>query len=87
MGVAESGMNVRNYNPHRAQANRHSMSDLYATRRAKRMRLPASTKDWPLIWKELHAERSAIMEIEGRMPRDRAEKEAEQDIRKLAERG
>ena len=49
-------------------------------------RLPRSIQDWPLIWKELWQERSAIMEVEGKMARNLAERQAEADIRKLAER-
>lgn len=48
------------------------------------MNLPAKIADWPAFYRELWAERAAIMETEGKMWRSRAEREAEADIRKLA---
>ena len=37
-------------------------------------------------WRELYQERAGIMEFEGHMSRERAEKLAELDVRKLCER-
>ena len=50
------------------------------------MTLPRSISDWPDTWKELWTERAAIMEFQGNLPRLNAEREAEYDIRKLAEK-
>jgi hypothetical protein len=48
--------------------------------------LPPTIENWPKAWSELLKERAAIMEFEGNMSRERAEKLAELDIRKLCER-
>jgi hypothetical protein len=48
------------------------------------MNLPQKVSDWPAEWRELWAERAAIMEYEGRLSRFTAEIRAEQDVRKLA---
>ncbi len=47
--------------------------------------LPANVRDWPIIWWELYTERAGIIEFEARLPKEVAEKLAEQDIRKQAE--
>lgn len=51
------------------------------------MKLPTDRREWPAYWYELYQERAAIMAVEGHMPIWKAQKEAERDIRKLAERG
>ena len=43
--------------------------------------LPRFIYRWPTFWQELWAERAAIMEFEGGMTRESAEKKAEEDIR------
>lgn len=48
------------------------------------MTLPALRKDWGSKWLELWAERAALMEFVGNLPREMAERYAEQDIRKVA---
>ena len=45
------------------------------------MKLPTFLYRWPAYWQELWAERAAIMEFEGGMTREQAEKKAEEDIR------
>jgi hypothetical protein len=50
------------------------------------VKLPKFIYDWPVEWKDLWAERAAIMEHEGKMSKSEAEKEAEDDIRRLVER-
>jgi hypothetical protein len=50
------------------------------------MKLPANKADWPAEWKELWNERAGIMEYDGKMPRQQAEREAEADIRRIVER-
>jgi hypothetical protein len=50
------------------------------------MILPLNRQDWPPEWHELWAERVGIMQFEGGMLQSRAEREAESDIRKVAER-
>jgi hypothetical protein len=45
------------------------------------VKLPTSLYRWPAYWQELWAERAAIMEFEGAMTREQAEKNAEADIR------
>ena len=50
------------------------------------MRLPTRRLDWPQEWLELYQERAGIMAVLGHMPIWKAEKEAEQDIRRVAER-
>lgn len=55
-------------------------------RRYRKMnRLPASIQDWPLIWKEAYQERAGIMQFQGNLGKEEAEKLAEQDVRKMAE--
>lgn len=51
------------------------------------MLLPRSISDWPKAWLELFQERAGIMEHEGKMSKWKAEKSAEEDIRKLASLG
>jgi hypothetical protein len=48
--------------------------------------LPPTVENWPKEWLELLKERAAIMEFEGSISRERADKLAELDIRKLCER-
>lgn len=48
------------------------------------MLLPTRIRDWPPIWLELFNERAAVMEYGGKLPRWKAEQEAERDIRQLA---
>jgi len=43
--------------------------------------LPAQVADWPEDWREAVEERAAIMEYDGRLPRDEAEAQAEQRVR------
>jgi hypothetical protein len=50
------------------------------------MKLPQNIVDWPAEWKELLLERAAIMEHEGKMSRYAAERLAEQDTRRHAEK-
>ena len=50
------------------------------------MKLPDKISDWPQEWKELLNERAAIMEFEGNMSRYAAERLAEQDTRRHAEK-
>ncbi len=50
------------------------------------MILPPTIDRWPAEWRELYQERAGIMEFEGHMSRERAEKLAELDVRKLCER-
>jgi hypothetical protein len=50
------------------------------------MTLPSDRGTWPAKWKELWAERSALMQFEAGLTQFRAEQEAERDIRKVAER-
>jgi hypothetical protein len=50
------------------------------------VKLPQKRSDWPAEWLELWAERSAIMQFEGGMLQNQAEKEAEEDIRRIVER-
>jgi hypothetical protein len=45
------------------------------------VKLPSSLYRWLSHWQELWAERAAIMEFEGGMTREQAEKNAEADIR------
>ncbi len=45
------------------------------------MKLPTFLYRWPAYWQELFAERAAIMEFEGGLTREQAEKKAEADIR------
>ena len=45
------------------------------------MTLPTFVYRWSAYWQELWAERAAIMEFEGGMTREQAEKKAEEDIR------
>lgn len=49
------------------------------------MILPVYLYDWPQEWIALWHERAGIMEFEAGMTRAKAEKEAENDIRRLAE--
>jgi hypothetical protein len=48
------------------------------------MTLPPNPAAWPTRYRELLAERAAIMEYEGNLSRPVAEIRAEQDVRKLA---
>ena len=50
------------------------------------MILPRHRKDWPAEWLELWAERSAVMEFCGNLPRGYAEQCAEIDTRNTAAR-
>jgi hypothetical protein len=43
--------------------------------------LPRFVYRWPAYWQELYLERAAIMEFEGGMTREQAQKKAEEDIR------
>jgi hypothetical protein len=45
--------------------------------------IPTKIQKWPQEWRELWVERAAIMEVEGHMPREKAEREAAADIMKL----
>jgi hypothetical protein len=51
------------------------------------MILPRLVVQWPIEWFELWCERAGIMEFEGGLSRTMAEREAEQDIRNIAEYG
>ena len=51
------------------------------------MILPVDKKLWPPIYYQTWAERAAIKQFESEMPQDQAEKEAELEIRRVAERG
>lgn len=65
-----------------------TLGEISARKGYQRMnRLPRSIQDWPLIWKEAYQERAGIMQFQGNLGKEEAEKLAEQDIRKLAERG
>lgn len=48
------------------------------------MTLPEKIAAWPLRWRELYEERAAIIQEGARLPRDVAEKLAEEDIRRQA---
>jgi hypothetical protein len=48
------------------------------------MNLPANPAAWPARWKELWAERAAIIEYDANVSRLTAETRATLDIRKLA---
>jgi hypothetical protein len=48
------------------------------------MTLPPNPAAWPPRWKELWAERAAIIEYEANVSRFTAETRAEMDIRKVA---
>lgn len=50
------------------------------------MILPVHLYAWPQEWLELWHERAGIMEFEAGMSRSLAEKEAENDIRRIVER-
>lgn len=50
------------------------------------MKLPDKIADWPPEWKELLNERASIMQFEGNMSRYAAERLAEQDTRRTAEK-
>jgi hypothetical protein len=50
-----------------------------------RVVLPADRRNWPAAWHEKYAERAAIMAVLAHMPIWKAEKEAELDVRKIAE--
>ncbi len=50
------------------------------------MKLPLNRKDWPLRAQEDFAERAGIIEFDARLPRDVAEKLAEQDVRNIWEK-
>ena len=43
--------------------------------------LPTHVKDWPLKWRELYEERAGIMEFQGNMRKEDAERNAEANIR------
>ena len=49
-------------------------------------KLPQDVLDWPAEWRELYLERAAIMQFEGNMSKFAAERLAEQDTRRTAER-
>ncbi len=55
-------------------------------KRPSKMKLPLNRKDWPLRAQEDFAERAGIIEFEARLPRDVAEKLAEQDVRNIWEK-
>ena len=65
----------------------HTLGEISRKRARKMSRLPANTKDWPLLFREAYEERAGIIEFQGRVSRNEAEKLAEVDIRKLAEGG
>jgi hypothetical protein len=48
--------------------------------------LPVNRALWPAEWFLLWQERAAIMEFDGHMSRDKAELEAENDVRRIVER-
>jgi len=48
------------------------------------VKLPTFLYNWPAYWQERWEERAAIMEFQGNMTREQAEKQAEQDIRRQA---
>jgi pantothenate kinase len=48
--------------------------------------LPVDRKRWPQFARECFEERAAIKEHDGKMTREQAEKEAENEIRVLVER-
>jgi hypothetical protein len=48
------------------------------------VKLPTFLYRWPAYWLELFEERAAIMEFQGNMTREKADKQAEQDIRRQA---
>jgi hypothetical protein len=50
-----------------------------------RLVLPPDRRNWPAAWYEKYAERAAIMAVEAHLPIWLAEKNAELDIRKIAE--
>ena len=43
--------------------------------------LPTRIADWPAKWRELYEERAGIMEFQGNMRREDAERNAEANIR------
>jgi hypothetical protein len=47
--------------------------------------LPTFVYRWPAYWQERLQERAAIMEFQGNMTREQADREAEKDIRRQAE--
>ena len=47
----------------------------------KRPTLPTYVKDWPTYWRELYEERAGIMEFQGNMRKEDAERNAEANIR------
>jgi hypothetical protein len=49
------------------------------------MSLPAQISNWPASWRELFAERAAIMEFDALLPRDQAELLAESETRRTAD--
>jgi hypothetical protein len=50
------------------------------------MILPVNKKLWSAEWRELYEERAGILEFEGHLRRDKAEIEAENGVRRIAER-
>lgn len=50
------------------------------------MKLPQNISDWPAEWRELYEERAGIMEHQGNMSKYAAERLAEQDTRRHAEK-
>lgn len=48
------------------------------------MTLHANVFDWPELWQAEYRERAAIMEFEGLLPRDEAERLAEAAVRRMA---
>lgn len=48
--------------------------------------LPQNVRDWPDMWKQLYEERAGILEHEAKFTRYVAEKLAEQDTRRVAEK-
>lgn len=49
------------------------------------MKLPNFIYKWPRAYQELYLERAAIMEYDGGLSRESAEKAAEEDIRRQVE--
>ena len=48
--------------------------------------LPVTRADWPEEWQEAYIERAAIMEYDGGLPREEAERRAEQLVREAYRR-
>lgn len=48
--------------------------------------LPQNVRDWPDIWRDRYEERAAVLQYEAKFTRYVAEKLAEQDTRRVAEK-